>query len=76
MFYKYTVTWYNSYADEEMTETGLVYAKSYGNAASTVAEDYGSDNIVDIYLRQVYNEGDGACISVSELKDTFEEKDK
>ncbi len=76
MFYKYKVTWYNSYEDKELTETGLVHADSYGNAANAVVEDYGKDDVIDIYLYEIYNEGGGACINVDELKDTFGEENK
>jgi hypothetical protein len=76
MFYKYKVTWYNSYEDKELTETGLVHANSYGNAANAVVEDYGKNDVIDIYLYEIYNEGGGACISVDELKDTFDEENK
>lgn len=76
MFYKYTVTWYNSYEDKVLIETGLVCANSYSNAANAVVEDYDKDKVIDIYLYKIYNDGNGACISVNELKDTFEEKDK
>lgn len=76
MFYKYKVTWYNSYEDKELTEAGLVYANSYGNAADTVVEDYNKDDVIDIYLYEIYNEGTGACISTDELKNTFEEENK
>ena len=76
MFYKYKVTWYDAYKDDELTETGLVYASSYGKAADAVVEDYGKDNVIDIYLHEIYNEGSCACISVDELKYTFGEENK
>ena len=76
MFYKYKVTWYDSYYDEEVVEEGLTYANSYGNAANAVVEDYGKDNVIDIYLYEVFNEGDGACIGADELKSIFQTEDK
>lgn len=76
MFYKYKVTWYDSYYDKEVVEEGLTYANSYGNAANAVVEDYGKDNVVDIYLYEVFSEGDGSCIGADELKSIFQTEDK
>ena len=76
MFYKYKVTWYDSYNDEEVVEEGLTYADSYGNAANTIVENYGKDNVIDIYLYEVFNDSDSACISADELKSIFQTEDK
>lgn len=73
MFYKYKVTWYNSYEDKELTEEGLVFATSYGTAADAVVQDYGIDNVIDVYLYNIHNEGDGHCINKEEINYTFKD---
>ena len=71
-YFKYKVTWYNSYEDEEQTDTGIVAAKTYGEAANTVVEDYGEEYVVDIYLYDICSEG--VCLSKDELDLAFRDE--
>jgi len=73
MFYKYKVTYFDSYKDEEDSEEGLVYAKDYGAAANAVINGYGKDEVIDIYLCEIYSEGESPCISKHEIDYTFKE---
>ena len=75
MYYKYKVTWYNSYKDEEQKDEGMVFAKDYSVAADRVVNDYGKDAVINIYLYEIYNEGDGFCISKYEIDSAFQTKD-
>lgn len=72
MYYKYKVGYYNSYEDEETYDEGIVFAKNYGQAANRVTEDYGSD-VFDIYLKEIYLEGDGCCLNKEEIDFAFKE---
>lgn len=71
MYYKYKVTYYSSYTDEEKSDEGLTWADSYGSAANNIIQDYGKDNVIDIYLYEIYNEGEGTCVSKEEIDYAF-----
>ena len=71
MYYKYKVTYYNSYTDEEQLDEGLVYANSYSSAANNIVQDYGKDEVIDMYLYEIYNEGEGTCLNKEEIDYAF-----
>ena len=73
MFYEYEVSWYNSFTDKDCTDKGIVSAKTYGEAAERVADEYGTDTINYIHLIDMCIEGE-YCISYDELKQLFESK--
>ena len=66
MFYKYKITYFDESKDEEVPFEGIVWGDSYGNAANRVVEDYGKDNLIDIYLYEIYIDGT-YCIDKDEL---------
>ena len=66
MFYKYKVTYFDAYKDEEVPSEGIVWGDSYGDAATRIVEDYGKDNLIDIYLYEIYIDGK-YCIDKDEL---------
>ena len=66
MFYKYKVTYVDQFKDEEMSSKGIVWGEGYGDAANRVVEDYGKDNIIEIYLYGIYIDGT-YCIDEEEL---------
>lgn len=70
MFYKYKVTYYNEHTGEEVPGEGLVFAKDYGKAANKVVDDYGKDNIIDLYLYEIMIDGIH-CIDKEELDYAF-----
>lgn len=70
MFYKYKVTYWDGYNAKEETDEGLVYAKSYGKAATKVLDGYGEDCVIDIYLTELDNL---ECISKEDIDLSFEE---
>lgn len=65
MFYKYKVTYFDEYKDEEVPSEGIVWGDNYGDAANRVVEDYGKD-LIDIYLYEIYVDGT-YCIDTDEL---------
>lgn len=66
--------WYDSYTDAEKEEDGLVFASNYGDAANKVAEDYGSANIINIFLSEICTEEGIHCISRQEINYSLENK--
>ena len=49
--FEYRVTWYNDCYGQEEHVSGLVYGKTYVEAANRVIHDYGEKNIIDLYLQ-------------------------
>jgi hypothetical protein len=72
MFLKYKVTHYDSYAGDEFKAQGIVWAADYGSAADKVQNEYGRENIVDIYLSEISTDGT-YCIEKDELDEAFNE---
>ena len=70
MFYKYKLNYYDSYKDEEMSDEGIVWGKSYGNAANKVVEDYDKDAVIDLYLQELLADGVN-CINKEEIDYAF-----
>lgn len=70
MFYKYKVSYWDIHNTDEANDEGLVYAKSYGKAATKVLDDYGEDCIIDIYLTELDNL---ECISKEDIDLSFKE---
>ena len=66
MFYKYKVTYFDESKDGEVPFEGIVWGDSYGDAATRIVEDYGKDNLIDIYLYEIYIDGT-YCIDKDEL---------
>ena len=71
MFFKYKVTWYCDYDGDEKLDCGLVYATDYGNAANKLLEDYGKDNVIDIYLQELEDEN---AINLEAIKFVFKDE--
>ena len=67
MFYKYKITYFNS--SEECIEEGIVSAINYFEATRRVVEDYGEENISNIYLQDLCIEG--KCINKDEIDEAF-----
>ena len=70
MFYRYKVNYYDEYKDEEVEDEGLVWANNYGAAANNVVDDYGKTTIVDLFLKEIYIEGN-TCMDKDELDSAF-----
>ena len=70
MFYKYKLSYYDSYKNEECSDEGLVWGKSYGSAANKIAEDYDEASIIDIYLQGLLADGVN-CINKEEIDYAF-----
>lgn len=49
--FEYRVNWYNDVSDKEEYARGLVYGTTYTKALKKVINDYGEDNIIDVYLQ-------------------------
>jgi len=74
MFYKYTVGWYDSYADEEKNDEGIVFAPDWGQAANRVSNSYGKDQIFDMHLKEIVTEDENDyCLSKEEIDCAFKE---
>ena len=56
MFYKYKITHYDNYRGDEVTDEGLVFAKSYSEAACFIGKDY--SDIIALYLYEITSDGD------------------
>lgn len=63
MFYKYTVVWYDPYANEEKHSEGTVDASNYGAAIDQVISFYGKDKISELYFREIAPENNH-CLSM------------
>ena len=48
--FEYRVTWYNVCKEKEEAIRGLVASTSYRSAVNKVVDDYGEENIIDLYL--------------------------
>ena len=72
MFYKYKVTYFDEYKDDELPSEGIVWGDNYGDAANKLVEDYGKNNVIDLYLYELLIDGT-YCIDTDELKQVFEE---
>lgn len=49
--FEYRVNWYNEVNDKEEYARGLVYGTTYIKALKKVINDYGEENIIDVYLQ-------------------------
>ena len=49
--FEYRVNWYNVASDKEEYARGLVYGTTYTKALKKVINDYGEENIIDVYLQ-------------------------
>jgi len=74
MFYKYTVGWYDSNADEEKHEEGVVFARDWNQASDHVVESYGHDNVFDLYLKELPSEDEDYCLSKEDIEYAFKEE--
>ena len=72
MFLKYKVTHYDSYDGKEFKAQGVIWDTDYGSAADKVQNEYGRENIVDIYLSEISTDGT-YCIEKEELEEVFDE---
>lgn len=73
MFYKYNVNYYDEIVNEDKVDIGLIYASSYMKAMEAVINDYGNNNINSIFLSEVLMNGEGACITKTEIDDAFKD---
>ena len=48
--FEYRVTWYNACKEKEEVIRGLVASNSYRSAVNKVVDDYGEEDITDLYL--------------------------
>ena len=71
MFYKYKVTYFDEYKDEEAPSEGIVWGDNYGDAANKLVEDYGKYNVINLFLYEILLDGT-YCIDTDELKQVFE----
>jgi hypothetical protein len=70
MFYKFKLSYYDEYRNDEFPDEGLVYGESYGDAANKVVEDYGKNNVVEMYLQEITIE-DNKTITKDEIDSAF-----
>lgn len=74
MFYKYNINYYNGVVDKETTDIGLVYASSYIKAMEAIMDDYNNNiGINSIILSEVLMNGEGACITKTEIDGAFKD---
>lgn len=67
MFYLVTVKWYSEYTEKMTSDTALVFAKNFGDAAEKVISVLGCpDNVDEIYARVFYDTEDGVCWTVND----------
>lgn len=65
MFYLVTVKWYSEYTDKMVTDTALVFAKNFGDAAEKVVEALGCpESVGEISVKMFYDTEDGVCWTV------------
>ena len=69
MYFKYNVTYFNTAKDDETSAEGLIYASNYSEAARKVVEDYGDEEVCDLYLRDLCIESE--CIDKEEIDWAF-----
>ena len=50
MFFYYKVSWYNSHAEKEEHDSGIVCADSYAEAANILTSDEGYDEVEELTL--------------------------
>ena len=73
MFYKYKVSWYDSYADEKRHSKGIVFAQDWNQAVEQMVKSYGHDNVFDLYLKKLLVENDDYYLSKEEIDNAFKE---
>ena len=74
MYYKYKVSYYSSYNDEEIEDTGLVWASDYGDAANAVVKDYGHDEVIEIFLHEMVLDADEIrSLSLEDINYAFDQ---
>ncbi len=67
MFYLVTVKWYSEYTEKMVTDTALVFAKNFGDAAEKVVAALGCPESVDeISVKMFYDTEDGVCWTVND----------
>lgn len=64
--FKFKITWF--YDLEEMTIEGIVVGKTYTEAVANLVEDYGDNDIVDMYLFPIESTG---TIELANIKECF-----
>ena len=65
--YYYVINYWDEIDNEPRTDSGIVAATSYGEAAQRATEYYGTKNVVDIQLSELEQ-----VLSEEELLDMFE----
>lgn len=70
MFYKYKVSYYNTYTDEECTDIGVVFASNFGTASARVAKEYG-ENVYEVTIREMLVEESSFCVNKDDIDYAF-----
>ena len=70
MFYKYTVSYYDTHIDEEQTDTGIVFASNFGTASARVAKEYGED-VYEVTIREIITEENSFCLNKEDIDYAF-----
>ena len=71
MFYLVTVKWYSEYTEKMTSDTALVFAKNFGDAAEKVVAALGCPESVDeISVKMFYDTEDGVCWTVNDEQAT------
>ena len=66
--FEYRVNWYNEVANKREYSRGLVHGATYNKALKNVINDYGEENIIDVYLQALEDEN---TIELVAIKDQF-----
>ena len=66
--FEYRVNWYNEVANKREYARGLVHGTTYNKALKKVINDYGEENIIDVYLQALEDEN---TIELVAIKDQF-----
>lgn len=67
MFYLVTVKWYSEYTEKMVTDTALVFAKNFGDAAEKVVEALGCpESVEEVSAKMFYDSEDGMIWTVND----------
>jgi hypothetical protein len=66
--FEYRVNWYNEVANKRGYVRGLVHGATYNKALKNVINDYGEENIIDVYLQALEDDN---TIELETIKEQF-----
>lgn len=67
MFYLVTIKWFSEYTERTVTDTALVFAKNFGDAAEKVIEAIGCpESVEEVSVKMFYDSEDGFIWTVNE----------